>query len=588
MKPFTQMLVTLVTLALVVPVNHAVADYDAGVEAYQSGDFRKAMEEWLPLAESGDAVSQNSVAALYDHGLGVEEDDAEAVRWYQMAADQGLPLAMRNLAGMYAGGYGIPYDKDQAIYWYDQAAQAGDEKAAQRLAALDPSRAPSPVAAPETAEPAAAPMTVAGDDAAAMSDGGAAAPEATLPEPTQSAEAVPAEAAPAPETTVSETTVSETADQAPGASDDLQYGEGAAPAAPATQQASLAAPAPVAGNWLIGQWEGPSLGCPPGGGLEFAPAETRSYFGGNVAATLQARYEVKGDVITVVSTGVDGIGHAYDYRRTADDRFVIAAVPADMPASMVGVEYRRCGAAPLQSAESVPAPAPLAPAPVQAPEPVQTPEASADAPVAKPFVPSEPDPAAEAAAAASAPAEAAPAQPAPQSSTALTVPTIPTTPTTTQQAVKLPAAPGTGGASAQAGWDAFGRGDYQGALAVWTPLAEAGDSSMQLLVGSIYDFGQGVPQDDTEAAKWYQMAAERGSAKAQYQLGALYTRSPQAKDPKQGYTWLTIAAKTIGSGNVSGITADQATTLRALAAMSLSEAEVAEAEAAAKAFVPKQ
>jgi TPR repeat protein len=169
------------------------------------------------------------------------------------------------------------------------------------------------------------------------------------------------------------------------------------------------------------------------------------------------------------------------------------------------------------------------------------------------------------------------------------VPTVPSTTTApAQSAAKLPAAPGTGGASAQAGWDAFGRGDYQGALDVWTPLAEAGDVNMQLLVGSIHDFGQGVPQDDAEAAKWYQMAAERGSAKAQYQLGALYTRSAQVKDPKQGYTWLTIAAKTIGSGNASGITADQATTLRALAAMSLSEAEIAEAEAAAKGFAAKQ
>src|SRR5690606_26378152 len=137
-KQFAQMLVTLVTMLTVLPVNVTRADYDAGAAAYQSGDFRAAMTEWLPLAEAGDPVAQNSVGALYDHGLGVDEDDAEAARWYQMAADQGLPLAMRNLAGMYAGGYGLPYDKDQAIHWYEQAAQLGDEKAAQRLAALDP------------------------------------------------------------------------------------------------------------------------------------------------------------------------------------------------------------------------------------------------------------------------------------------------------------------------------------------------------------------------------------------------------------------------------------------------------------------
>jgi len=150
-------------------------------------------------------------------------------------------------------------------------------------------------------------------------------------------------------------------------------------------------------------------------------------------------------------------------------------------------------------------------------------------------------------------------------------------------APSAPAKPGT----PEAGWDAFGRGDYQGALAIWTPLAEAGDPNMQVLVGSIYDYGQGVPQDDAEAVKWYEMAANKGNAKAQYQAGAVYARSPQIKDPVQGYKWLTIAAKTIGAGNVGGVTADQATTLRTLIAMSMSKAEIDQAEAAAAAFKAK-
>src|SRR5262249_32201863 len=118
--------------------------------------------------------------------------------------------------------------------------------------------------------------------------------------------------------------------------------------------------------------------------------------------------------------------------------------------------------------------------------------------------------------------------------------------------------------SPQAGWGAFGRGDYQGALAGWAPPAEQGDGAMQLLVGSIYDYGQGVPQDDAEAAKWYQRAAEKGSAKGQYQLGAIYARSAQVKDPVQGYKWLTIAARNLANGSQGGVTADQATTLRTL------------------------
>ena len=120
MKRIASIGVTLITLSVAAP---AWADYQAGVDAYQSGDFKTAMTEWLPLAEEGDATAQNSVGALYDHGLGVDESDAEAAHWYSLAADQGLPLAMRNLAGMYAGGYGVAYDKDQAEYWYGKAAE---------------------------------------------------------------------------------------------------------------------------------------------------------------------------------------------------------------------------------------------------------------------------------------------------------------------------------------------------------------------------------------------------------------------------------------------------------------------------------
>jgi TPR repeat protein len=545
--------VTLITLSLSAP---AWADYQAGVDAYQTGDFKTAMAEWLPLAEGGDAVAQNSVGALYDHGLGVDESDAEAAHWYSLAADQGLPLAMRNLAGMYAGGYGVTYDKDQAIYWYDKAAAAGDEQAMKRLAALDPSRAPAPAATPAPAEqPAVAPMTIAGDGNDEPTND-----DAPLSVPTNvTAEAPAPEAEPAPEPVAAAPAPVDAA----SSDGDLQYGEGAGAATGSVQQASVAAPPAVQGdpgNWIMGQWQGPSLGCPPGGGLEFAPSETRSYFGGRVAATLAASYQIRGDIITVVTTGVDGVGHTYEYKRTAPDRFIITAVPPEMPSSMIGAEHRRCGPAPTQSAAAA-APVPTAPA-------------------------------------VTAPAAAAPAKPAPTVPTN-TAPSVPTNvaakPTTSVAPSLAAAAPATGNAAAapakpgtpEAGWDAFGRGDYRGALAIWTPLAEAGDPNMQVLVGSIYDYGQGVPQDDAEAVKWYEMAASKGNAKAQYQAGAVYARSPQIKDPVQGYKWLTIAAKTIGSGNVGGVTADQATTLRALCAMEMSKAQITEAEAAAAAFKAK-
>ena len=53
------------------------------------------------------------------------EDDAEAVRWYQMAAEQGYARAQYNLGVMYADGEGVPEDDAEAVRWYQMAAEQG-------------------------------------------------------------------------------------------------------------------------------------------------------------------------------------------------------------------------------------------------------------------------------------------------------------------------------------------------------------------------------------------------------------------------------------------------------------------------------
>ena len=47
------------------------------------------MEDVRTCAEQGDARAQYNLGLMYARGDGVPEDDAEAVRWWRLAAEQG-------------------------------------------------------------------------------------------------------------------------------------------------------------------------------------------------------------------------------------------------------------------------------------------------------------------------------------------------------------------------------------------------------------------------------------------------------------------------------------------------------------------
>jgi len=55
-------------------------------------------------------------------------------------------------------------------------------------------------------------------------------------------------------------------------------------------------------------------------------------------------------------------------------------------------------------------------------------------------------------------------------------------------------------------------------------LAEQGDARAQSVLGVLYAYGEGVPQDLAEAAKWYLKAAEQGRASCQEWIGLCYSK----------------------------------------------------------------
>lgn len=116
----------------------------------------------LDAAWEGDAKAANNIGWLKEHGIFVEKDLPEALRWYERAADAGLPAAALNYVGMVfrhsealegkqtdvdrvakaamiagsalAMGRGLPYDYRQGEELMLRAGLLGDKDAATTIA----------------------------------------------------------------------------------------------------------------------------------------------------------------------------------------------------------------------------------------------------------------------------------------------------------------------------------------------------------------------------------------------------------------------------------------------------------------------
>ena len=104
---------------------HWVSQYRSGQVSYFFGDYAKAFEKWLPLAEKNYAEAQASIAWLYQSGMGVTKDLNKALHYYQLAAGQSDAVAQNNLGVMYEQGLGVEKNLSVAREWYRKAAEQG-------------------------------------------------------------------------------------------------------------------------------------------------------------------------------------------------------------------------------------------------------------------------------------------------------------------------------------------------------------------------------------------------------------------------------------------------------------------------------
>ncbi|PHR95728.1 MAG: hypothetical protein COA78_29610, partial [Blastopirellula sp.] len=80
-------------------------------------------------AELGDPNAQHQLGWKYNHGIGVQVDHVEAMKWYRMAVQQDIPVSMCNIGLMYEEGEGVRQDYSEALKWYRKAANYSDSTA---------------------------------------------------------------------------------------------------------------------------------------------------------------------------------------------------------------------------------------------------------------------------------------------------------------------------------------------------------------------------------------------------------------------------------------------------------------------------
>lgn len=122
MKRMMVMAATAGAMAMAMP---ALADVKTGVDAWQQGDYAKAVAEWRPLADSGDPDAQFNMGQAYKLGRGVPADLGQAIDWYRRASQQGHLRAEDNL-GLLLFQQG---DRTGALPYLQRAAQRGEPRA---------------------------------------------------------------------------------------------------------------------------------------------------------------------------------------------------------------------------------------------------------------------------------------------------------------------------------------------------------------------------------------------------------------------------------------------------------------------------
>eukprot|EP01062_Namystynia_karyoxenos_P033224 TRINITY_DN24430_c0_g1_i1.p1 TRINITY_DN24430_c0_g1~~TRINITY_DN24430_c0_g1_i1.p1 ORF type:complete len:468 (+),score=170.19 TRINITY_DN24430_c0_g1_i1:68-1405(+) len=113
----------------------------AGWERHRRGDYAEALR-WFELAAEAEhraikGAALHAIGSLYQDGHGMEQDTAEALRWWRKAAMQGDARSQTNLGMAHLqGSAGAEQSAAGAAAWFRRAAEQGDAMAQYNMAML--------------------------------------------------------------------------------------------------------------------------------------------------------------------------------------------------------------------------------------------------------------------------------------------------------------------------------------------------------------------------------------------------------------------------------------------------------------------
>lgn len=88
-------------------------------------DEKKAFDYYKRSAELGEAEAQYEISCCYRDGIGTEKDKRAGRKWLQKAVEQEYPWALYQQGLYLEDGDGIPKDEEKAFKLFEKAAQAG-------------------------------------------------------------------------------------------------------------------------------------------------------------------------------------------------------------------------------------------------------------------------------------------------------------------------------------------------------------------------------------------------------------------------------------------------------------------------------